>query len=75
MFCSVALLIATLCDEDYGFKKSHDSNLQMCLSVSTVQVKSNLTFLSKFYHISITLCLLSGLEVGGFCAKWLMLLH
>ena len=52
----------------------------------TVPVKSNITFLLHFYHISITLlshfyrtsipvCLLSGLEVGGFCAKWCMLLR
>ena len=41
----------------------------------TVPVKSNLTFLSHFYHTSIPVCLLSGLEVGGFCAKWHMLLR
>ena len=43
-------------------------------STCTVPVKSNLTFLSHFYRTSIPVCLLSGLEVGGFCAKWRMLL-
>ena len=44
-------------------------------TVDTVPMKSNLTFQSQFYRISIALCLLFGLEVGGFSTKWHMLLR